>query len=398
MRDRRLLGLASALLVGCVAPVDEGAAVDASTELRPELAQMNDVSVMLPLPSDDAALVARLGADSPARGGALLPREVYEGAFGPPGTLQAGGTPGAARHEQLKLVSFRLDPCFGVACESQIRLVLQPLRLQGGEVNAKDEAVHAFYRLSRPELAEAVASMIALRLEATGEGLGPLAPHPLAFDDEGRAAIEEIVATHAGAENLSRITIFTTSALGAAWNFSGFDLVDGHPERVPMAELPTATEVVAFFRGFGGSEVLVGDPAFAPASLAGPQDNLQALGSAADAERATEQERQDAFDALTRIDDPTMHHADSTDCASCHAADPIRRIVGEGQWGLSPRDGLGFEPDGRYLTAEDLAATSVDPAVNLHMFSYAGRQPSIHRRTIHETAAVVAYVNEHVLD
>ena len=40
----------------------------------------------------------------------------------------------------------------------------------------------------------------------------------------------------------------------------------------------------------------------------------------------------------------------------------------------------------------------MDPAVNLHMFSYAGRQVSIHRRTIHETAAVVAYVNEQLLD
>ena len=54
--------------------------------------------------------------------------------------------------------------------------------------------------------------------------------------------------------------------------------------------------------------------------------------------------------------------------------------------------------DGRYVTADDLAATTVDPAVNLHMFSYAGSQASIHRRTIHETAAVVAYVNDHVLD
>ena len=93
-----------------------------------------------------------------------------------------------------------------------------------------------------------------------------------------------------------------------------------------------------------------------------------------------------------------MHDADSTDCASCHAADPVRRIVGEGLWSLSASDGLGFVPDGRYLTVDDLEATSVDPAVNLHMFSYAGDQASIHRRTIHETAAVVAYVNEHVLD
>lgn len=389
--------VAAALLVACASPPQDAAQVEASTEMSPELAEMNDVSVLLPLPGDEGQIVARVGAASPARGGSLLPREAYEAAFGPPGTLQAGGTPAPAPHDELKLVSFRLDPCFGAECANQIRLVFQPLRVKGGVVSAKDEAVHAFYRLSRDELADAVASMIGLRLEATEERLGPLAPHPLASDDARRAAIEGVVTTFAGEVNLSRVTTFTTSGLGSAWNFSGFDINDGQAERVPMVDLPDGTEVVAFFRGFGGAGALVGDPAFSPRSLAAPEDNLQLLGSIADAERASEDERQAAFDALTRIDDPTIHDADSTDCASCHAADPVRRLVGEGLWSLTPSAGVGFVPDGRYLDVEDLAPTSVDASVNLHMFSYAGTQASIHRRTIHETAAVVAYVNEHVL-
>ena len=53
-----------------------------------------------------------------------------------------------------------------------------------------------------------------------------------------------------------------------------------------------------------------------------------------------------------------------------------------------------FAPDARFVPAEDLKqAANEEAGVDMHMFSYNGRVPSVHRRTINETAAVVAHLN-----
>jgi hypothetical protein len=389
-------------LCACTGAPAPGEAEFDSTSFEPTLAQPNDVSVMFPPPPDAAALELRLGAASVARGGELLPRAAYEAAFGPPGTLQAGGTPAAPDHARLRVVSFRLDPCFAAlgaidhdACDNQLRVVLQTFELKSGVPLAADNAVHAFYRLTRAELTEAVRTLIDLRLDHGDERLGPLAPHPLAGEPGVERSIQELVAKVAGAENLTRVTLFTQSGLGTAWNFSGFDFDADGARRMTLAQVADGTEVVAFFRGFTPGS-LTGNPAFTPPTTAAPADDMQLLGNTGVAKQATPSERQRAFDALVRIENPDLHTPDTIDCASCHAAEPVRRIAGDA-FGLSPSDDLAFAADERFVPAADLAATSVDPDVDMHMFSYLGTRASIHRRTIHETAAVVAYLNEHVL-
>jgi hypothetical protein len=399
---RGLLAAGSLWLAACggVDAASESADTTAVTH-APELVQMNDVSVMFPLGEDDASL---LSADADGRGGEVLPRQVYESAFGPPGTLQTGGTPAAPPHDALRLVSFRVDPCFAQigaiadhdACDNQLRLVFQSTRDKADGLHAEDNAVHAFYRLSRSELTQAVEALVAWRLEHGDERLGPLAPHPLLTDGQEAVAAHKVVTSLAGPASLMRITLFTTSGLGTAWNFSGFDVVEGEVARMPMVDLPASTEVVAFFRGFTPGE-LTGDPAFTPPTEAEPANDMQLLGNAMRALAASADEQQRAVDAAARIESPDFHSPDTTDCASCHAAEPARRMVGEALLGLSASDAAPRSlPDLRFLHPDDLAATSVDPEVNLHMFSYTGRQASIHGRTIDETASVVAYLNEHV--
>lgn len=38
-----------------------------------------------------------------------------------------------------------------------------------------------------------------------------------------------------------------------------------------------------------------------------------------------------------------------------------------------------------------------DSGINVHMFSYKGTTPSVHRRTINESAAIVADLNARIL-
>jgi hypothetical protein len=399
-RARHLAALVLATSAGgCTAPALDAQVDDLDARER---VQLGDVSVLLPLARTRDELAEYLTASSAARGGELLPRAVYEAAFGPPGQLQAGGTPAAPRHADLRLVAFRFDPCFAhlgpvdaeSECDNQLRLVFQTFSSPGG---ADDSAVHAFYALERDELAAAIEEMIAIRGAVR---LGPLGPHPL-VTAEGLAgptadALAAVVTRYAGAASLTRITAFTTSGLGSAWNFSGFDVLAGGPKRLELVDVPAGTEVLAFFRGFSAGK-LGGEPPFSPPSSAPAEDNMQLLGNETWAARASATEREVAFDAAVRIENPTLHTPETTDCASCHAAAPARAMVGEALFGLAD-DGLDFVADGRlvadgrFVPTEDLAELPQDATVSMHMFSYKGATPSIHRRTIHESAAVVAFL------
>ena len=86
-----LAALTVALAAACAAPAADGddaeSSEDAITQdLRPELAQVVDVSIMFPLAKTKAAFDR--GYLAP---GNLLPKTVYERAFGPPGTLSCAG-------------------------------------------------------------------------------------------------------------------------------------------------------------------------------------------------------------------------------------------------------------------------------------------------------------------
>jgi hypothetical protein len=373
--------------------------------VRPELAQPDDLSVLYPLATSQAAFDrGYLTPASPGLGGPLLPAAVYEQAFGPPGTLQLGGTPAAPALAGLRMVAFRLDPCFArteatpeAACEHQLRVVFQTLRFDGTQAIAADDAVHAFYRLRRDQLAAAVQASIALRRKHAGDRrqLGPLAPHPIlveqGLEGELAAAFDQLVLHLAGAQNLTRITQVTASGLGTAWNFSGVDVASGVTSRVKIPTVPAGTTTVAFFAGFSSGQ-LTGQPAFTPATEAAAIDDLQLLGDVHRAALASAADRQRAYDASLRIEDPAVHSPDTIDCASCHLAQAVRTMVGETAFHLTASI-----PELRVAAGRLPAPALDDRDVNVHMFGYKGKRAPIHQRTINEAAAVTAYVNATLL-
>jgi hypothetical protein len=396
---------------GCAVEAEGDENSEDLTDLRPELAQVNDVSILLPLPKTDADL-GLLPAASLAgqQGGALLPKETYEKAFGAPGQLQAGGTPAAPPHANLRLVAVRLDPCSGktgpvrddATCINEMRLVFQIVKKEAGAFVADDSAVHAFYKLTRDQYADAVGKMIAARRAAGDARLGSLGPHPLIVSQglRGNAAevLRGIVKDLAGPRTLTRFTQFTTSGLGTAWNFSGVDVKGADTPRIPIPNVPADAKVVAFFAGFNAGQ-LSGEPPFSPASNAPAKDNMQLLGNGNFAGRATPEARQAAFDAAVRIENPALHSPDTTDCASCHAAAISRSMIGEKRFNLkvSAADAA-FKVDTRFVPVAETKETTLDPnSINVHMFSYKGKVAGIHRRTVNESAAIVSFTNQFVL-
>lgn len=408
---------AAATAAACAAPTDGDEAAESeaavTADLRPELAQVNDVSIMFPLAKSRAGFDrGYLTPASPGVGGKLLPSTIYERAFGAPGTLQIGGTPAAPALSGLRLVAVRFDPCFAQrgaiadegACKNQIRLVFQTLTLKNGRAVAADDAVHAFYSITRDQLTSSVRKMIDLRKRiARDRRLGPLAPHPLLKTTSGdldvtvATEINDLVKAVAGEENLVQFTQFAPSGLDTTWNFSGFDVKKNAAMKIPT--LPASDDThVAFFAGFTPGQ-LSGDPAFVPVSKAPAQDNMQDLGNQQRAAAAGPQGRARAFNALLRIEHPDLHTPDTVDCASCHAVEPVRRLIGAK---LYPNDMAAsrgaFTPDAQWVPAADVAqAAPADTSINVHMFSYKGSAPSIHTRTINESAAIVAHLNARVL-
>jgi hypothetical protein len=218
-----------------------------------------------------------------------------------------------------------------------------------------------FFALDHGEarvLAEAVA---ALRGDAR---LGPLAPHPLLVRDGvtgpfGRG-IAALIRQHAPTAKLARITVFTSSGLGTAWNFFGVDVAAGGaitPVAIPT--LPPDTRLEAFFAGFVDGE-LTGDAPFTPSSASlAARDDLRILASRDRLARATPAVRDQALAAAARIEDPHVHTPETIDCASCHVAHLVQ----------------------------------ARGALDLHMFGYSHGRPSIQPRTMREVADSVAALN-----
>jgi hypothetical protein len=353
-----LLGLLA--LAGCAAAPGDDADSSADAVSESAKVQPNDVSILFPL------------GDGLLAPDALLPKEIY-GVAANPGE---GGTPGVA-YEGLRLVSMRFDPCFATLkpieetneCENQIRLVFQP--------SDKDAAVHALYKISRQELTSAVKQIAALRGDAD---LGPLGVHPM-MKKEGLSgptatALKAIVVKLARSENLIRFTQFSSSGLGSAWNFRGFDVRAGAVTPVEIPALPPKTKTVAFFRGFSKDQ-LSGD--FQPMTTS--SDNFALFANTAKVKASSDAAKQAAWKANQDVEDPTMHTPNTIDCASCHAAQPLRALVAEKM--------LGFKTT---PIAGETATTSATE-LSVHMFSYMGKNPSIHRRTAAETAAIAKYMS-----
>jgi hypothetical protein len=417
----------SAIAAVCVAcapapgpvPPDAGPDVtDAGPTPGPQAiaVQLNDVSLLFPLPTTDDALAHdTLHASDVGAHGALLPEALYDAVghvAGSSGNPPIGGV-GDAAYGDLRVVAVRLDPCFaalapdphGVDCKAQLRVVLQQVRNEGGvggSVAAFDSALHVFYRLTRAELLDVTRQIVALR-QANTEGfvavdLGPLAPHPLMVAQGLHGAfasgVRALVLAHAGADNLTRITELSASSPGFAWSFKGFDVTSAVPPVVVPMGIPTipgltATFEQTFFSGFGADLEGQFNPATSDA------DNFTSLASVTTSQGLSEADRLHAFDALVHVEHPARHSPDTIDCASCHLATPVSFKVMQPKFALAESSRPdAFVPDARFVNVAHTHATyDVTASFNVHAFSYVDTSPGINQRTINETAAIVAYLN-----
>lgn len=354
---------------------------------------VHDVSVLFALPEVLGQRTSMIGADVEGKRGVLFPLDLFSEL-----PLVDVLLSNEQSYGLLRVVSARFDPCFpglGEACQNQIRLVMQPVTLDpGGEhLVANDAAVHLFYSVTREELEAALRHVVELR-RASGidDGSAPLGVHPaLAAEGvEGRFArgFRDALLTYAGEENLVRVTFMALEGASDEWRFGGYDIVDG--KLVPLA-IPGLTSSDQSFVNADRSGVSFDQASVTPESTNADDFSIFLFPDTARA--ATADERTAAFAALLRIENPTRHSPNTVDCVTCHIAPGTRAHVEQtyAMTALGSPEAF-VSPDG-----SEPAGSTPFGTHNLRAFGIFGFEPAISQRTVNETDAVVAYVNQELV-
>lgn len=364
--------------------------------------QLNDVSVLFPLPSSAAEQSDGLLAMT-AKGarGELLPKRMFEelpSIFGSVASDLIGAT-NSASYDNLRVVAMRIDPCFaeleppasGQGCRNQVRLVVQETEVG----SAFDSGLHLFYAVSREEVLELVRAIGGLRQKlAVSRALGKLQPHPLMVEQglagEMASGVRAAILAHAGSENLVRITRMTQNN-GPFWDFSGFEVESGKLVPMHIPTLPADGDAKQTIeRNFGAFQGLEANPP------SGSTDEITLLSRPTEASALSESERAAKLTSLLRVENPGAHSPDTIDCASCHAATPIKKLVVEPH-GWSTAGLPAFEPNAARFDREALEPSydgDTTPIMNVHAFSYFGAGLGISQRVVNESAAIVDYLSK----
>jgi len=374
----RLFGCLALVACSKAAPSEQA---DSTTATGPALTA-SDVTMIWPLPKNAAQRDTMIAATSFGQFGELLPASAYN----VPVLDErdpAAKDPSADR-ERLRVVSARFEPCRGSfgppdasACVNQLRLTFQVLRTTG----ANDGAVLAFYKMTREELLALARDIIQLHATYGVPKSKSLGVHPLlarhGLGSKYALALQTKLLEHAGVKRLTRITFFTrTLAREPVWNFGALDVADGNAS---IRKLATLDHDHQSLEGAGPRLVI------SPQSPAA--DKPHALLSSSNVRKPTDPERA-AYAAVLRIENPTLHNADTTGCAECHAAERMRR-TGERQFGLRA-DAFAADAAKEILTS--VTKGKID-AENFHAAGYLGTNLAIITRTANETSWVLAAVN-----
>jgi len=339
----------------------------------------HDLSILVPLPaSGDLPWMASM----PARGGALLPKTVFDKI----GRSVFNTVDDAAEYDALRIVGVRFDPCFTTsltaACQPQIRVIFQTLAADRAS-GFNDGAVHALYNLSATDFADALAHLRALDAPQNRD-YSPLGVSPVlkaqGMDGTYARGLAEILAAYAGPSTLARMTFMSrTDSRQSQWQLGGFHIkanaATGFPAAGPIKIVgSTETLQTVSNEGFGGGINYSVTPMIA--------DSAGTAGLSAFSLRSLTATQRKAVAAWAqRQESPLATVPDTTDCASCHIAGQTTRTLVGIDPGLLSLDG-GPRAVGGAETQGD----------NLRAFGYFGKDPMVSIRTANETAAVMRAV------
>ena len=382
-----------------------------------------DISYLWPVPTSQADVDALMTCRTPtADGTPLLPQAAFQSILDAVDSTVIKDRAGrdiriafdstfADRFKDpatWKVVGFRFDPAavghretiekFGVM--PQLRLIVQPVTVDGGQVEVHDMAAHLVFgyftgatppfKADQGKLAEVVAALADLKAASPAPTSGPLGVHP-GLKTRDAAFARKVQAF---------IARFTAPSKGplAAISFMGIDT----PEPwifFALKPAPAGTFVPAPQATMGGSHAQM--ISFRSGVEIMPLSTGKNTGSAGkiistaalferDARTRLDNPAADGVPRMLRQDipdyiaNPEVTHVFNTDCVSCHTESTRRRVLNLGN----------HVSEARYARPADISG--VDPAVlpkdkwNVRNFGWFETEATVSMRAANEAAESVA--------
>lgn len=375
--------------------------------------ELNDVSVLFPLPKEGDGTSFLLKASDRGTKGKLFPTGQREAisqlviSFDRPEPDDI--------YESIRVLGMRIDPCFKFTnlpiekCHPQMRLIWQPTAGLGtNQVTTFDAAIHSFYALSESEFSTLKKDLQALKFKNSKYKVStqgkPLNIHPAFLNKNRRQSfnneLKSIVLKYAGEERLVRFTFMRLLTTDLWWEFGGRDLspagIWGHTE---IPKLDKNQEKHEFFN----------EESFKPTAMRGTilpdvnseKDNLKDLitGYGIKDNEAGRILMKEGIASINRIENPNIHHPATLDCVHCHIAEPTRIWMEKEKPSMLKQvnhSKNAYIQD--FVGRHNLANVTNDKTHNksLRAFGYYKNKPSINQRAINETAAVADILNKNV--
>jgi hypothetical protein len=336
---------------------------------------MNDLSMLLPLPTDASTPVLSQ-VDPLVQTDWFQDFIIGRGDLGP-----RNGT--TYTDEQFQVVALRFDVCdrstigpCPANVDGRLRLIVQPVQDVNGAITTVDVAGHLFYPIPAADLASVVDQLRDLAALQDVDS-DPLEVLPAADNAEYMTKLKALVLAYARPDNLVRITTAgqVANATPFEWNFREIDWDGSEFTETPIPEVGIVQQSIQLTDGDTTYETGPGDLADTPIGIA-----LAMQG--ANFGTATQANRMLAGDALAQVLNPTLNDAVNTQCITCHVANYL---------GVYRSQELGVDPTALpswYQSTRNIATMKFD--VNepdaIRNFGYVDALPVISQRIANDTA------------
>ncbi len=369
---------------------------------------LNDVSILFPLPKQETELSLALRGELPSdQGDAFIPKTLHDHlveSLDPADQALVAGF-----YAKWMVVSARIDHCFHEhihdPCEKQIRLVWQPISAHGGVMTTENAALHTSYRLTDEEWPKAIAAFATIRAASerisgrTTTGL-PLAVHPGfakgGVSGEFMRVVQRQLSPWVAQSRLTILAVALPSDGAKKLLFKRFAVwplpakrrllplwISYSPEleiRYGNSVMPSRSSTLAF-REMG--------PSVLKPNRHG--DDLRELLRDSEALKGDRKALTRLSQIEQRVVNPTVHGSVSVDCLSCHATGATAKWFSENFPDADRVDPNPFRPEGKYDLRNTTAQTRT--LVRFRAFGYEGTDPQILDRAIFESAKVADALN-----
>lgn len=353
---------------------------------------MNDMSVLLPLPTNVIEFNELLGPDSQSNLGELLPKKYWDENI----PVINQGERKNITWTKIKVIGLRFDPCFpsNGKCQPQVRMVWQPLKQNVAGAIADDASLHTFYNLSRENFNLLLSDLKNLKSYSLYQfQTVPLQIHPT-IKTQGLTGnyfsqLKGIILKYCGATNLSRITFMRTLDMGHAWEFEGFDIIN--PDVTKEIIIPRVGKAIQLYsQGFASNEDY--ENGEVSPDIAGDDLVTDIIKDSRSLNLKDQITLVNYAKSIARIENPNIHSPETMDCLSCHTSLVAGTILHSRFSNLIDNEEV---KKNLFTSNQSLENTGgmQNKARVLRAFGYFNRSPIFSRRVINETASIVEKIN-----